>query len=131
MTCASFKTSVAVIKSPNSRVYAIITRGIASKYMSKDGNPIAKGDVLLNKETTSGILKPHSIEKVTSFRRNATIPAITNPGSNPNDPNFLKKLLLSASFLNGSEKVVITHKEIATIIDIGCIINLSISVIKT
>jgi len=39
--------------------------------MSNVGKPIAKGDVLLNKDTTSGILKPHSISKVTSLSKKA------------------------------------------------------------
>ena len=87
--CASSNTSFAVIKSPNKRVYPIITKGIASRYMSKVGNPIERGDVLLNRDTTSGILNPHSILKVTSFNRKDIKAARIKPGNNPSEPILL------------------------------------------
>ena len=59
------------------------------------------------------------MSKVTSFRKYATRAAIINPGNNPSEPTFLIKIFLSANFLKGSENVVITHKIIATAIEIG------------
>ena len=100
-------------------MYPIITSGNASKYISIGGKPIASGDVLLNKVTTSGILKPHSILKVTSLHKKATNAAKINPGKSPNEPILLKKLLLADSLLNGSENVVIMHTVIAINMDIG------------
>ena len=95
------------------------------------GKPIAKGDVLLNKETTSGILNPHSISKLTSLNIKATRAARTKPGNKPRELTLLKKLFFSARTLNGSENVVITQRAMATVIEIGCSISLSISVTKT
>ena len=69
----------------------------------------------------AGILKPHSMLKVTSPRKKATKPAIKNPGNNPKEPTTSKNLFFAAMRLNGLEKVVITHKTIATVIDTGCI----------
>ena len=57
--------------------------------------------------------------KVTSLSKKATKAAKTKPGNKPREPITLKNLLLRANFLKGSEKVVITHKEIAKPIDIG------------
>ena len=55
----------------------------------------------------AGILKPHSI-LVNSPSKNATMPAITKPGSNPREPIISKNLCLAAIFLKGFEKVVMT-----------------------
>ena len=38
--CASFKTSVAVTRSPKRSMYPIITKGRASIYICNDGNPM-------------------------------------------------------------------------------------------
>ena len=74
--------------------------------MSKAGNPIERGDVLLNSETTSGILNPHSILKVTSLNKNAINAARIKPGSNPNEPILLIIKFFAANLLKGSENVV-------------------------
>ena len=68
----------------------------------------------------AGILNPHSILKVSSPKKKATKPATTNPGNNPNEPITSNNLFLEAILLNGLEKVVITHKTIATVIETGC-----------
>ena len=80
---------------------------------------MASGDVLLNRVTTSGTLKPHSILNVTSLHKNATKAARINPGRRPNEPILLKKTLFDASLLKGSENVVIIHTVIAMNIEIG------------
>ena len=46
--------------------------------------------------------------------------AIKNPGNKPREPMISKNLFLAAIFLKGLEKVVTTHKTIATVIEIGC-----------
>ena len=68
---------------------------------------------------------------VTSLHKKATKAARINPGNKPSDPTLLKKELLAASFLKGSEKVVIIQTLIAINMDIGCINSLSISVTNT
>ena len=57
--------------------------------------------------------------KVNSPSENATKPAIKNPGNKPREPMISKNLFLAAIFLKGLEKVVTTHKTIATVIEIG------------
>ena len=68
----------------------------------------------------AGILKPHSILKVSSPKKKATKPATTNPGNNPKEPMTSKNLFLAAIHLKGLEKVVITQRIIATVIETGC-----------
>ena len=51
---------------------------------------------------------------------NAANPAITKPGSNPNEPTTEKNLFFSAKRLNGLEKVVITQSTMAILMEIGC-----------
>jgi hypothetical protein len=87
--------------------------------MSKVGNPIERGDVLLNSETTSGILNPHSILKVTSLNKKAIRAARIKPGNNPSEPILLIIAFFAANLLKGSENVVIIHTVIAINIDIG------------
>ena len=68
----------------------------------------------------AGILKPHSILKVNSPRKKATKPATTNPGNRPKEPITSKNLLFAAILLKGLEKVVITQRIIATVMETGC-----------
>ena len=44
---------------------------------------------------------------------------MTKPGSRPNDPMTSKNLLFAASLLKGFEKVVITQRPMAIVIEIG------------
>jgi hypothetical protein len=87
--------------------------------MSKVGNPIERGDVLLNRDTTSGILNPHSILKVTSLNKKAIRAARIKPGNNPSEPILLIIEFFAANLLKGSENVVIIQTVIATNIDMG------------
>ena len=51
---------------------------------------------------------------------NATKPATTNPGNRPKEPITSKNLLFAAILLKGLEKVVITQRIIATVMETGC-----------
>jgi len=59
----------------------------------------------------AGILKPHSILKVNSPSKNATMPAITKPGSNPREPMISNNLCLAAIFLKGFERPEVTYAD--------------------
>lgn len=80
---ASLISSVPVIMSPKTKMYATNASGKPDTNISVLGQPMKNGEVFSHRDIKGGFKTPQEISYCISWVKNPTIPAMRKPGKRP------------------------------------------------